>query len=82
MNKNFFSIILSLPIFSEASACKFRPSDGIVKLTEKPQLLTWRFKPGIREIQQGAWAFQPVIFLLGTDSRLTVEKIDVKVIRR
>ncbi len=57
-------------------------SDRIVKLTEKPQLLTWRFKPGIREIQQGAWAFQPVIFLLGADSWLTVEKIDVKVIRR
>jgi hypothetical protein len=57
-------------------------SDKIVTLTEKPQLLTWRFKCGIREIQKGAWAFQPVVFLLGADSRLTVGKIEVKVIRR
>jgi hypothetical protein len=57
-------------------------SDKIVPLTEKPQLLTWRFKCGIREIQKGAWAFQPVVFLLGADSRLTVGKIEVKVIRR
>ena len=57
-------------------------ADRFVKLTEKPRLLTWRFKYGIREIQKGAWAFQPVIFLHGANSRLTIEKIEVKVIRR
>ena len=57
-------------------------SDKMVTLTEKPQLLTWRFKCGVREMQLGAWGFQPVIFLHGTDSQMTIEKIELKVIRR
>jgi hypothetical protein len=57
-------------------------SDRKVKLTEKPQHLSWRFKSGINAVRKGAWAFQPVIFLPGADSWMTVEKIEVKVIKR
>ena len=57
-------------------------ADKFVTLTEKPQLRTWRFKCGIREMQKGAWGFQPVIFLNGADTQLNVEKIEVKIIRR
>jgi hypothetical protein len=44
--------------------------------------LSWRFKSSINAVRKGAWAFQPVIFLPGADSWMTVEKIEVKVIKR
>ena len=57
-------------------------SDRIISLTDQPQQLTWRFKSGVNAVRKNAWAFKPVIFLLGENSQLVVEKVDVKVISR
>ncbi|MBR2372951.1 MAG: DUF4838 domain-containing protein [Lentisphaeria bacterium] len=51
-------------------------------LTGKSQTVSWRFNCGINAIHKGAWAFQPVIFLNGGNTSVTVEKVSIKVIKR
>lgn len=51
-------------------------------LSDKAQTFTWRFNCGINAVQKGAWAFQPVIFLNSAECKVTVEKADIKIIKR
>ena len=55
---------------------------GKLTLTGKSQTVSWRFNCGINAVQKGAWAFQPVIFLHGENSSVTVEKVSIKIIKR
>ena len=55
---------------------------GRVKLTGREQRLTWRFDCGINAVREGAWAFQPVIFITSPDSTVTVKNVDIKIISK